>query len=72
MAAYGQKIYDALLLLIATLAEMAHREYQTGNYNRAEQLCMQLWRRDPSNTGVLLLLSSIHFQCRRMDKYVSC
>lgn len=29
---------------------------------------MQLWRQDPSNTGVLLLLSSIHFQCRRFDK----
>lgn len=57
-----------LFLRIATLAEMAHREYQARNYHRAEQLCMQLWRRDPSNTGVLLLLSSIHFQCRRMDK----
>jgi protein O-GlcNAc transferase len=72
MVGHGQDrptiIYDLILLLIATLAEMAHREYQTGNYNRAEQLCMQLWRRDPSNTGVLLLLSSIHFQCRRMDK----
>ena len=29
---------------------------------------MQLWRQDPTNTGVLLLLSSIHFQCRRYDK----
>ncbi|XP_055839671.1 UDP-N-acetylglucosamine--peptide N-acetylglucosaminyltransferase 110 kDa subunit isoform X3 [Episyrphus balteatus] len=29
---------------------------------------MQLWRQDSTNTGVLLLLSSIHFQCRRLDK----
>lgn len=29
---------------------------------------MQLWRQDQGNTGVLLLLSSIHFQCRRLDK----
>lgn len=29
---------------------------------------MQLWRQDQTNTGVLLLLSSIHFQCRRLDK----
>lgn len=29
---------------------------------------MQIWKTDPTNTGVLLLLSSIHFQCRRLDK----
>lgn len=29
---------------------------------------MQLWRQDPTNTGILLLLSSIHFQCRKYDK----
>ena len=23
---------------------------------------------DPTNTGILLLLSSIHFQCRKYDK----
>lgn len=50
------------------LAELAHREYQTGDYENAEKHCMQLWRQDPSNTAVLLLLSSIHFQCRRLDK----
>ncbi|KAH8024981.1 hypothetical protein HPB51_002395 [Rhipicephalus microplus] len=50
------------------LAELAHREYQAGDYENAERHCMQLWRQDPSNTGVLLLLSSIHFQCRRLDK----
>lgn len=52
----------------ATLAELAHSEYQRGSYDRSEQLCMELWRREPDNTGCLLLLSSIHFQCRRLDK----
>lgn len=50
------------------LLELAHREYQAGDYENGERHCMQLWRQDPSNTGVLLLLSSIHFQCRRLDK----
>ena len=53
------------------LAELAHREYQAGDYERSEQHCMQLWRHEPENTGVLLLLSSIHFQCRRLEKYTS-
>ncbi len=47
---------------------MAHSEYQSGDYENAEKHCMQLWRQDPTNTGVLLLLSSIHFQCRKYDK----
>ncbi|XP_065668956.1 UDP-N-acetylglucosamine--peptide N-acetylglucosaminyltransferase 110 kDa subunit isoform X1 [Hydra vulgaris] len=50
------------------LAEAAHREYQAGNYDRAEKLCMQWWRRETDSTGCLLLLSSIHFQCRRLDQ----
>ena len=54
----------------ATLAELAHSEYQRGSYDRSEQLCMELWRRETDNTGCLLLLSSIHFQCRRLDKCV--
>ena len=53
---------------ISGLAELAHREYQAGDYERSEQHCMQLWRHEPENTGVLLLLSSIHFQCRRLEK----
>ncbi|KAA3670561.1 protein O-GlcNAc transferase, partial [Paragonimus westermani] len=52
----------------AGLAELAHREYQAGEYERAEQHCMQLWHQDPENTSTLLLLSSIHFQCRRMER----
>lgn len=50
------------------LLELAHREYQAGDYDNAERHCMQLWRQENNNTGVLLLLSSIHFQCRRLDK----
>ncbi|EPY77343.1 UDP-N-acetylglucosamine--peptide N-acetylglucosaminyltransferase subunit isoform 1 [Camelus ferus] len=50
------------------LAELAHREYQAGDFEAAERHCMQLWRQEPDNTGVLLLLSSIHFQCRRLDR----
>lgn len=48
--------------------EMAHREYQAGEYERAERLCMQLWQQQPNDTGALLLLSSIHFQCNKLDK----
>ncbi|XP_034947204.1 UDP-N-acetylglucosamine--peptide N-acetylglucosaminyltransferase 110 kDa subunit isoform X1 [Chelonus insularis] len=50
------------------LLELAHREYQSGDYENAERHCMQLWRQESNNTGVLLLLSSIHFQCRRLEK----
>ena len=54
--------------LFTGLLELAHREYQAVDYENAEKHCMQLWRQDSTNTGVLLLLSSIHFQCRRLDK----
>lgn len=57
--------------LILGLLELAHREYQAGDYENAERHCMQLWRQETNNTGVLLLLSSIHFQCRRLEKWVS-
>jgi protein O-GlcNAc transferase len=52
----------------ASLVDIAHREYQAGNYADAERYCMQLWAQDPNNVGVLLLLSSIHFQQRDLDK----
>ena len=58
--------------LVANLAELAHAEYQSGDYESAEQHCMQLWRQEPENTGVLLLLSSIHFQQRKLERYVQC
>lgn len=50
------------------LLELAHKEYQTADYENAERHCMQLLRQEGNNTGVLLLLSSIHFQCRRLEK----
>ena len=50
------------------LAELAHREYQNGDYDAAELHCLQLWQADPANIGALLLLSSIHFQNRKFDK----
>lgn len=53
---------------ISGLLELSHKEYQTSDYENAERHCMQLLRQESNNTGVLLLLSSIHFQCRRLDK----
>nr|CAD7598908.1 unnamed protein product [Timema genevievae] len=55
-------------VFVSGLLELAHREYQNTDYENAERHCMQLWRQENNNTGVLLLLSSIHFQCRRLDK----
>ncbi|KFD57447.1 hypothetical protein M514_01550 [Trichuris suis] len=51
-----------------SLSELAHREYLAADYDAAERHCMQLWRQDPTNISVLLLLSSVHFQCRRLDR----
>ncbi|KAL0830698.1 hypothetical protein ABMA28_002832 [Loxostege sticticalis] len=62
------KMSDIQQISTVGLLELAHREYQAGDYESAELHCMQLWRQDGTNTGVLLLLSSIHFQCRRLDK----
>ncbi|XP_071446569.1 UDP-N-acetylglucosamine--peptide N-acetylglucosaminyltransferase 110 kDa subunit isoform X2 [Hetaerina americana] len=62
------KMNDIQQLSTVGLLELAHREYQAGDYENAERHCMQLWRQENNNTGVLLLLSSIHFQCRRLDK----
>uniref|UniRef100_A0A182JW58 Uncharacterized protein n=1 Tax=Anopheles christyi TaxID=43041 RepID=A0A182JW58_9DIPT len=62
------KMDPANQLSSAGLLELAHREYQAVDYENAERHCMQLWRQESNNTGVLLLLSSIHFQCRRLDK----
>lgn len=59
---------QTIAITVSGLAELAHSEYQAGDYENAEKHCMQLWRQDPTNTGILLLLSSIHFQCRKYDK----
>uniref|UniRef100_A0A1I7W5H3 TPR_REGION domain-containing protein n=1 Tax=Loa loa TaxID=7209 RepID=A0A1I7W5H3_LOALO len=53
---------------IQALTDMAHREYQAGDYANAEQHCVTIWRADPNNVSVLLLLSSIHFQLKDLDK----
>jgi len=60
--------FGKIAISAAGLVELAHSEYQAGDYENAEKHCMQLWRQDQTNTGVLLLLSSIHFQCRKYDK----
>lgn len=62
----GMTAHDRMALSV--LADLAHREYQAANYEMAEHHCMQLWQQDPENTSTLLLLSSIHFQCRRLEK----
>ena len=62
------KMNEIQQLSTVGLLELAHREYQAGDYENAERHCMQLWRQETNNTGVLLLLSSIHFQCRRLEK----
>uniref|UniRef100_A0A914DGF5 protein O-GlcNAc transferase n=1 Tax=Acrobeloides nanus TaxID=290746 RepID=A0A914DGF5_9BILA len=53
---------------IAALTEMAHREYQSGDYLNAEKHCNTLLQIEPQNISVLLLLSSIHFQQKNFDK----
>jgi protein O-GlcNAc transferase len=55
--------------IFKAIADRANREYQNGNYERAEQYCLQLYQQEPDNTSLLLLLSSIYFQMRRYDQY---
>lgn len=64
------KVFNHFVLFLIELGllELAHKEYQNVDYENAERHCMQLYRQEQNNTGVLLLLSSIHFQCRRLDK----
>ncbi|VDN07043.1 unnamed protein product [Thelazia callipaeda] len=57
----------AVNLDIQALTDMAHREYQAGDYANAEEHCVTIWRADPNNVSVLLLLSSIHFQLKNLD-----
>ena len=37
------------------LTELAHKEYQSGHYDKAEQHAMQLHRQQPDNTGRTLV-----------------
>ncbi|CAD6188370.1 unnamed protein product [Caenorhabditis auriculariae] len=58
--------YDASMT--TALTEMAHRQYQAGDYTGAEKSCMAIYQVEPNNVSVLLLLSSIHFQLKNLDK----
>ena len=49
-------------LFLTALLSIAHKEYQAGNYAKAEQHCLALLQQNLHNIGVLLLLSSIAFQ----------
>ncbi|TKR57917.1 hypothetical protein L596_030557 [Steinernema carpocapsae] len=53
---------------VVSLTEMAHRQYQMGDYVNAERHCLALWQSDPTNVSVLLLLSSIYFQLKDLQK----
>ncbi|KAK0418691.1 hypothetical protein QR680_013716 [Steinernema hermaphroditum] len=53
---------------VVSLTEMAHRQYQMGDYVNAERHCLALWQSDPNNVSVLLLLSSIYFQLKDLQK----
>ena len=67
-----KQINESILIDFRTLiviADRANREYQAGNYEQAEQYCLQLYQQEPDNTSLLLLLSSIYFQMRRYDQY---
>ncbi|MCP9259053.1 hypothetical protein DINM_002031 [Dirofilaria immitis] len=39
----------AMNIDIQALTDMAHREYQAGDYANAEQHCVTIWRADPNN-----------------------
>jgi len=54
--------------LCLAIADLANRAYQNGDYENAEQYCLQLYKQEPDNTSLLLLLSSIYFQMRRYDQ----
>jgi len=54
---------------VTNLTEMAHREYQAGDYANAERHCLIIFNQDPNNVSVLLLLSSIHFQLKNLEKW---
>lgn len=51
-----------------SFVDLAHREYQGGNYSVAEKHCNTVLTSDPQNVSALLLLSSIYFQLKNFDK----
>lgn len=50
------------------VTEIAHRQFQTGNYADAEKLCNSVFQADPNNLPILLLLSAINFQTKNLEK----
>ncbi|CAK5116305.1 unnamed protein product [Meloidogyne enterolobii] len=52
----------------SALLSIAHKEYQAGNYAKAEQHCLALLQQNSHNIGVLLLLSSIAFQQKNYER----
>ncbi|XGW15493.1 hypothetical protein V3C99_001174 [Haemonchus contortus] len=53
---------------VAAITEKAHRLYQAGDYANAERHCLMIYQQDRTNVSVLLLLSSIHFQLKNLEK----
>ena len=54
---------------LTALLSIAHKEYQAGNYAKAEQHCLALLQQNSHNIGVLLLLSSIAFQQKNYERF---
>nr|AAB63465.1 O-linked GlcNAc transferase [Caenorhabditis elegans] len=50
------------------VAELAHRQFQSGNYVEAEKYCNLVFQSDPNNLPTLLLLSAINFQTKNLEK----
>ncbi|GMS89216.1 hypothetical protein PENTCL1PPCAC_11391, partial [Pristionchus entomophagus] len=53
---------------INALQEAANREYGAGNYAVAEKHCLYIHQLDGKNVAAMLLLSSIYFQLKKLDK----
>ncbi|KJH46149.1 tetratricopeptide repeat protein [Dictyocaulus viviparus] len=64
----GQGTPQLAPLDIAAITEKAHRLYQAGDYANAERHCLMIYQQDRTNVSVLLLLSSIHFQLKNLEK----
>ncbi|EGT53159.1 CBN-OGT-1 protein [Caenorhabditis brenneri] len=50
------------------VTELAHRQFQAGNYAEAEKYCNLVFQTDQQNLPTLLLLSAINFQTKNLEK----
>lgn len=50
------------------VTELAHRQFQSGNYAEAEKYCNLVFQTDSQNLPILLLLSAINFQTKNLEK----